>query len=330
MQAKLAQLLQAAEPKENQGSTQAATTTDPVAGTDVSKAVSAGSTAQASTAAASTFFPGARLAESTGVISAASKTGKSQPAGASFDSNAAGVSVASDENSPKNSAVKVVDAESHGAQVSAQSAPHADAGASQTIAVAMGTGQNSPQQSFPSTAHAATGQMGQEHVSQGSSDATPTRSTAAAEMGSDEVNNGAASGMAAINTARVIQSMNESEMRVGMHSSEFGGIAIRTTVSQQQVQAQISVDHSELGDAISAHIPSVQTKLGNDLGLHASIEVNQSGSSLSGGQEQSSQRDSKSTVPSNSAVDVTAETAETFYPAIMPAETDAYRLDIRA
>ncbi len=149
-------------------------------------------------------------------------------------------------------------------------------------------------------------------------------------MGSDEVNNGAASGMAAINTARVIQSMNESEMRVGMHSSEFGGIAIRTTVSQQQVQAQISVDHSELGDAISAHIPSVQTKLGNDLGLHASIEVNQSGSSLSGGQEQSSQRDSKSTVPSNSAVDVTAETAETFYPAIMPAETDAYRLDIRA
>ena len=66
MQAKLAQLLQAAEPKENQGSTQAATTTDPVAGTDVSKAVSAGSTAQASTAAASTFFPGARLAESTG------------------------------------------------------------------------------------------------------------------------------------------------------------------------------------------------------------------------------------------------------------------------
>src|SRR5580658_3065506 len=78
-----------------------------------------------------------------------------------------------------------------------------------------------------------------------------------------------------------------------MHSSEFGDISIRTSVSQQQMLAQISLDHSELSQAISDHISAVQSKLGSDYGLHASIEINNHGSSLSHGSEQSSQRDQK-------------------------------------
>jgi osmotically-inducible protein OsmY len=101
-----------------------------------------------------------------------------------------------------------------------------------------------------------------------------------------------------INTARVIQSMSETEMRVGMRSTEFGDISIRTMVSQQQMQTQISVDHSELSNAISAHIPAMQAKLDNQYGLHASIEVSQGGASFSGQREQSSQRDQRAFAPS--------------------------------
>ena len=39
-------------------------------------------------------------------------------------------------------------------------------------------------------------------------------------------------------------------MRVGMHSTEFGDISIRTTLSQQQMLAQISLDHSDLGPTL--------------------------------------------------------------------------------
>ena len=101
-----------------------------------------------------------------------------------------------------------------------------------------------------------------------------------------------------INTAKLIQTMSESEMRVGMHSAEFGNISIRTSVSQQQMVAQISVDHSDLSQAISAHVSSAQTKLGDEHGIHALIEVNNQGASSSGDSGHSSQREQKAFVSS--------------------------------
>ena len=117
-----------------------------------------------------------------------------------------------------------------------------------------------------------------------------------------------------------------------MHSSEFGDISIRTMVSQQQVQAQISVDHNELSSALSAHIPAMQAKLGNEYGLHASIEVSQNGASFSSGERgQSSERDQKAFVPSIQ-VEGTTASAETNQIVLrtpsVSATTD--RLDIRA
>jgi hypothetical protein len=140
------------------------------------------------------------------------------------------------------------------------------------------------------------------------------------------------SGSAAINSARVIQSMNETEMRVGMRSSEFGDISIRTSVTQQQMQAQISVDHSELVSALSAHIPAVQAKLGADYGLHASIEVSQGGASFSGNQGQSSQKDYKPFTPF-AQIDGAASPTESDKGIVRPAAAtvgEGSRLDIRA
>jgi hypothetical protein len=96
-----------------------------------------------------------------------------------------------------------------------------------------------------------------------------------------------------INTAKLMQTMSESEMRVGMRSSEFGDISIRTSITEQQMVTQISLDHSELSQAISAHVSTIQTKLGEEFGLNASIEVHNLGSSHSGEPGQSSQREQR-------------------------------------
>jgi hypothetical protein len=134
-----------------------------------------------------------------------------------------------------------------------------------------------------------------------------------------------------INTANVIQKMSETEMRIGVHSADFGDVSIRTLVSQQQMTAQISVDHSDLGKAISAHIPAMEAKIGGDSGLRALVEVNQSGMSFSGERGFSSQRDQRSFTKPAQNQD-TATSTETDSPVMRAAiaPNSSYRLDIRA
>jgi hypothetical protein len=98
-------------------------------------------------------------------------------------------------------------------------------------------------------------------------------------------------GASGINSAKVIQTMGETEMHVAMHSVEFGDISIRTALNQQQMVAQISLDHNDLSQAISSHLSTMQAKLGQEYGLQASIQISNQGSSLSGGQGESSQRE---------------------------------------
>lgn len=136
----------------------------------------------------------------------------------------------------------------------------------------------------------------------------------------------------AINTARVLQSMSGSEMRMGMHSAEFGDISIRTTVSQQQMTAQIAVDHGDLGKAISAHLPAMQEKLGGELGIRASVEVSQSGMSFSGERGYSSERDQRTNAPHTSfeASETMQEAEFAGYKSGASLAVEGSRLDIRA
>jgi hypothetical protein len=120
-------------------------------------------------------------------------------------------------------------------------------------------------------------------------------------------------------------------MQVGLHSSEFGAISIRTSVSQQQMLAQISLDHTGLSQAIAAHISSVQTKLGNDYGLNTLIQVNHQTASTAG-QGSSQQRDQRPPAPSigvGSAA-VPADPDVGISPAALAGASSGYRLDIRA
>jgi hypothetical protein len=135
-----------------------------------------------------------------------------------------------------------------------------------------------------------------------------------------------------INATKLMQTMSSTEMRVGMHSTEFGDISIRTSVSQQQMLTQISLDHNELSQAISAHVSTVQAKLGDEYGLHASIEVNNLGSSLSGESGHSSQREQGTftrSLPTESSA-VPAEEESGLSLGALAGAGNGYRLDIRA
>ncbi len=101
------------------------------------------------------------------------------------------------------------------------------------------------------------------------------------------------SSITGVNTAKLAQAVNETEMHVGMHSSEFGDISIRASISQQQMTAQISLDHNDLREAILAHVSSMQAKLGNDYGMQTSIAVHHEGASSSGGSGHSSQQEDR-------------------------------------
>jgi hypothetical protein len=80
-----------------------------------------------------------------------------------------------------------------------------------------------------------------------------------------------------INTARLIQSMGQSEMRVGMRSNEFGNISISTSTTRDLISAQISVDHGELAKAIAASLPEMQARLGGNQAIDVRLDMNGTG-----------------------------------------------------
>ena len=168
---------------------------------------------------------------------------------------------------------------------------------------------------------------------------TPDASAAAPRPGdqregvvSSQSEPGEAVAASGINAAKLIQTISESEMRVGMHSTEFGDISIRTTVSQQQMLAQISLDHSDLSQAIAAHVSTVEAKLGNEYGLHALIQVNHPGAAFSGDSGHPSQREQRGFAGSRAAASITSRTESdsSLSPAALFAAGDGQRLDIRA
>jgi hypothetical protein len=77
-----------------------------------------------------------------------------------------------------------------------------------------------------------------------------------------------------INTAKLIQSMGQSEMRVGMRSNDFGSISISTSATRDLISAQISVDHGELARTIATHLPEMQARLGGNQAMDVRVDMN--------------------------------------------------------
>ncbi|MDQ2925802.1 MAG: hypothetical protein M3R43_09640 [Acidobacteriota bacterium] len=95
-----------------------------------------------------------------------------------------------------------------------------------------------------------------------------------------------------INTAKLIQSVGQTEMRVGLRSEEFGNISIRTSSTRDLISTQISVDHSELANALSTHVPEMQTKLGGSQAANVQIDFSGQNAGQSGNMSNGSASDS--------------------------------------
>jgi len=236
------------------------------------------------------------------------------------------------------------DGSSHEAQSNGQPTQHTQADPAQTSTVTAKTidGGASPAQTVPAHAVArdaatpartpdALGDSARQSLQRGDSVPSPL----------DGEDSTPASG---INAAKLMQTMGETEMRVGMRSSEFGDISIRTSVTPQQMLAQISLDHGDLSQAIAAHVGAMQSKLGEESGLPTVIEVNRSGNQFadqslnhagapaSGDSGQSPQREQRGFVRSarTESATVPTEADVGLGPAPLVSGSNGYRLDIRA
>ena len=88
-----------------------------------------------------------------------------------------------------------------------------------------------------------------------------------------------------ITSARLIQSVNQSEMRVGLRSNEFGDISIRTSTNRDVLSAQISLDHDELAKTLVAHLPELQSKVGGTQPMEVRVDMNGQGTNQQLGQQ---------------------------------------------
>jgi len=90
----------------------------------------------------------------------------------------------------------------------------------------------------------------------------PAARTARAQTGSEAVASAPAETAQAapgvIQSARVLERMGQSEMRLGLNSSYFGSIELHTSVNQDRVGASIATGHSELRAAMLAEIPLLE------------------------------------------------------------------------
>jgi hypothetical protein len=86
-----------------------------------------------------------------------------------------------------------------------------------------------------------------------------------------------------INTAKLIQSIGQSEMRVGMRSNDFGNISISTSATRDLISAKISLDHSELARTLAAHLPEIQARFGGNQAMDVRIDMNGQGAGQGAG-----------------------------------------------
>jgi flagellar hook-length control protein FliK len=140
-----------------------------------------------------------------------------------------------------------------------------------------------------------------------------------------------------INTAKLIQAMGQSEMRVGLRTNDFGNITINTSTTRDSISAQISLDHSELATVLAAHLPEMQARLAGNQAVDVRIEMNREGAGqgqgtaggTSNGSADSSHEGRQQPGNSGSSNSGDASAARAFSPAAQAAATGDRRLNGR-
>jgi flagellar hook-length control protein FliK len=112
-----------------------------------------------------------------------------------------------------------------------------------------------------------------------------------------------------VNSASLLDQMGKSELKLGMRVGDFGSVEIRTQMDRQQLKADISVEHHELGRALTAELPALQQTLrGHDL---ATVSLNVTGQGAGGSQSQAGYRNQHSANLAEFAAEIGAQKPET-------------------
>lgn len=77
--------------------------------------------------------------------------------------------------------------------------------------------------------------------------------------------------------ARLLQTAHGSQMHVQLESEEFGRITVHAGYGRNNLSAQISLDHDQLGSAIASRMTGVAQKLAGDSGLATSVRITTTG-----------------------------------------------------
>jgi hypothetical protein len=94
-------------------------------------------------------------------------------------------------------------------------------------------------------------------------------------------------GSGPLQSAKLVERLGQAELRVGVQVGDMGGVDIRTSITHNQLTAEISVEHSELGHMLAANLPSLQNKLSEHQIQTANITFQ---NQMSGNSSQSEQR----------------------------------------
>ena len=91
-------------------------------------------------------------------------------------------------------------------------------------------------------------------------------------------------------SAKLVERLGQSELRVGIQAGEFGNVDIRTSMARNQFTAEISVERGELSKVIAAELPSLQNRLSEQRLPVANIILHNQSSGGSAGFEHGSRQ----------------------------------------
>jgi flagellar hook-length control protein FliK len=128
-----------------------------------------------------------------------------------------------------------------------------------------------------------------------------------------------------VNTAKLVQGLTQSELRVGMQTRDFGSVDIRTSLAHHEFSAQISVERSDVARTLSTELPGLYDRLADQKVPVGNILIQSSGLSTSSGLAQESQHSAPKTQTNVAA----RESSEAPLPVIQEPLSLTGRLDIR-
>jgi flagellar hook-length control protein FliK len=103
-----------------------------------------------------------------------------------------------------------------------------------------------------------------------------------------------------VHSAKLVERVGEAELRLGIRAGEFGSVDVRTSMIRNQFTAEISTERGELGRAMAAELPSLQSRLAEQRVPVANITLQNQTGNQSPASEQQKPRDGQRMYATNS------------------------------